>query len=492
MASSVAPAATAEEVLEKGLHLAGASPVHLVVRGTAVADSARCDWRGIARTVEQREDAIRFWLGLDADDEIPDESYLEDLFTATISVLDPEYQETAYSNFLAIVRGGLSTKYMFLTCYIDYMVSEYLLGSGPAKLTIAYDRRGEAPSYELYRAEYEAGTFGDEPLQTRGAYQDSLQNTVVSAEASLRMEVGGRELVVFLAPMGAHNAIAVEAWQAVAQWDLQTAEDGTVNAVRYGTSAGDPEHTQTLAKLKSRITTATTGATSTPAPTPTRIANVSGLTQYYRDIGAYGDITPGDDATTTFTPAQPPPAYAGAGGTAVTNPGSNRALVHDCEVLLAVKDALVGTAALNWSVDVAITEWDGVKVSGTPRRVTELKLANRNLTGVIPPELGRLTYLDALWLNGNRLSGEIPRELGGLVNLNTLLLYTNQLSGAIPSQLGTLTNLRILRLSGNSLTGCIPAVLKNLGASNDLGRLGLAYCDARCSFPSSSGGGCSG
>ena len=240
MASSVGPAVMVEEVMEKGLRLAGASPVHLVVRGTAVADSARCDWRGIARTVEQREDAIRFWLGLDADDEIPDASYLEDLFTATISVLEPEYQETAYSNFLAIVRGGLSTKYMFLTCYIDYMVSEYLLGSGPAKLTIAYDRRGEAPSYELYRAEYEAGTFSDEPLQTRGAYQDSLQNTVVSAEASLRMEVGGRELVVFLAPMGAHNAIAVEAWQAVAQWDLQTAEDGTVNAVRYGTSAGGP------------------------------------------------------------------------------------------------------------------------------------------------------------------------------------------------------------------------------------------------------------
>ena len=32
----------------------------------------------------------------------------------------------------------------------------------------------------------------------------------------------------------------------------------------------------------------------------------SGLTQYYRDIGAYGDITPDDGETTPFTPSQPP------------------------------------------------------------------------------------------------------------------------------------------------------------------------------------------
>ncbi len=108
VASSVGPAATVEEVMEKGLRLAGASPVHVAVRGTAVADSTRCDWRGIARTAEQREDAIRFWLELDADDDIPDAAYLETLFTATISVFAPEFQETAKSNFQAIALGGRS------------------------------------------------------------------------------------------------------------------------------------------------------------------------------------------------------------------------------------------------------------------------------------------------------------------------------------------------------------------------------------------------
>ena len=127
-------------------------------------------------------------------------------------------------------------------------------------------------------------------------------------ESLLRGLVEGRESVVFLAPMGAHGAIAIEGWQVVAQWDLQTDDAGTVNAVRYGTSEGDPEHTQTLANLKSRVTT----AAADDEFADDRIANVSGLTQCYRDIGAYGDITPDDGETMTFTPSQPPAVYAPA------------------------------------------------------------------------------------------------------------------------------------------------------------------------------------
>ena len=64
-AYSIGPTATVEEVLEKGLRLAEVSPVHIAFRGTADAGSVRCEWRGIAMTPDQREDAIRFWLGLD-------------------------------------------------------------------------------------------------------------------------------------------------------------------------------------------------------------------------------------------------------------------------------------------------------------------------------------------------------------------------------------------------------------------------------------------
>ncbi len=297
---------TVEEVLEEGLLLAGASPVQLAFRGTASADPVRCEWRGIARTAAQGEGAIRLWLGLDADDTMPDVAFLVAMFTATFDVIDPEFRETAKSNFLAIATGGLSTEYLHLACYADYVPSKYLLGAGPLslnKLTVAYDRMGEALSYDLYRMDHDAGWFGDEAVMCEGEYGTHLEDMVMEAESSLAEMIDGRESVVFLAPMGAHNPIAVEAWQAVAQWDLQADDDEVVHALRYGVPEGDPEYTQTLTNLKSRITT----AAAADDFADDRIANASGLTQYYRDIGAYGDITPDDGPRATFTPAQPPP-----------------------------------------------------------------------------------------------------------------------------------------------------------------------------------------
>ena len=356
---------TVEELLEDGLRLVGASPVHLATRGTAGAATVRCAWRGTARTAAQREDAIRFLLELDATDTIPSAAYLEVLFAATLNLLNPQNRETAKANVLAIARGGLSEEYLFLTCFADYTVSSYLLGAGPTTVTVAYDNRGEAASYELYRREQEAGTFGSDPLQTRGDYEASLQELVVGAEELLAAEIGGKERIVFLAPMGAHHAIAFEAWQAVAHWDVATV-DGTVNAVRVGAPAGDPEHTQTLANLTTRITT----AAASDAHATTRVGNVTGLQAHYRTMGAYGDITPGDGQTTTFTPAQPPAAPTCTNGTAVPTPNDNRGLVQDCETLLAAKDTLRGTATLDWATGTAASGWEGITTGGTPSRVT--------------------------------------------------------------------------------------------------------------------------
>ena len=265
-----------ETVLEKGLNELDLSPVHLGFRGTAIAGSVRCQWRGIIRTMEQRERAIRFWLGLDEEDPLPAPTEVETAFLQILDAVDPAYPETAISNFRDLARGGLSTDYVFLSCFADFSAAEYILGAGPSSLTVAYDNLAEARSYDLYRRAYDSGelvTSSTLPLP-EGEYRSELAETVSDAELSLRQIVEGRESVVFLAPMGAHNAIAFEAWQAVAQWDLQTDEDDVVHAVRYGASPGDPEHVQTLANLESRITAATTGDASTGA----RIANVSGLT----------------------------------------------------------------------------------------------------------------------------------------------------------------------------------------------------------------------
>ena len=138
-------------------------------------------------------------------------------------------------------------------------------------------------------------------------------------------------------------------------------------------------------------------------------------------------------------------------GTVVPNARTEKVLVGDCEVLLGVRDTLAGTATLNWGLTTSITNWDGVSVGGTPRRITWLQLERESLTGEIPPELGGLTSLTRLDLGGNRLTGRIPPELGDL------------------------SKLTLLRLAGNLFTGCVPAGLRDV-SDHDLDDVGLADC----------------
>ena len=121
-------------------------------------------------------------------------------------------------------------------------------------------------------------------------------------------------------------------------------------------------------------------------------------------------------------------------GSAVTDVANNPGLLADCDVLLAARDTLQGDATLNWSADLAIDRWEGVRTTGTPPRVTSLNLYDQRLTGTIPAELGSLTSLQSLYLSDNYLSGPIPAELGSLTNLEWLFLSGNQLSGTIPAE----------------------------------------------------------
>ncbi len=163
-------AVTVEELLQHGLYIAGASPAHLAIRGTPAAASVRCAWRGIARTAQQRENAIRFWLQISPPAPIPDVRVAEALFTLVLDTLAPEFRETAKANFLAIARGGLSMDYVFLTCFADTAVTHYLLGTGttPAPVTVAYDRRGGAEAAD-YSGVPASVTFG--PAATATSFQ---------------------------------------------------------------------------------------------------------------------------------------------------------------------------------------------------------------------------------------------------------------------------------------------------------------------------------
>ena len=99
---------------------------------------------------------------------------------------------------------------------------------------------------------------------------------------------------------------------------------------------------------------------------------------------------------------------------------------------------------------------------GNLTRLQALRLNENSLTGVIPTELGNLTGLQELRLNENSLSGAIPSALGSLPRLQALLLNENSLSGVIPSELGDLAQLEWLYLHGNTLTGAIPSAIGSL------------------------------
>ena len=130
--------------------------------------------------------------------------------------------------------------------------------------------------------------------------------------------------------------------------------------------------------------------------------------------------------------------YDCASGVAVEDAANKAGLVADCEALLAARDELAGTAALNWSGSLALSSWDGVTTGGAPERITELDLSGRQLDGGIPAGIGGLTELTSLDLSGNGLSGLVPSELGNLSSLTELYLQGNRLSGCVPSALGSL------------------------------------------------------
>ena len=140
-----------------------------------------------------------------------------------------------------------------------------------------------------------------------------------------------------------------------------------------------------------------------------------------------------------------------------TKPG----LFEDGARLMRLRDILAGDAVLNWSYARPVSSWQGVFI-GRHGRVIALDLRDMNLTGRLPTELGELSHLRLLRLDGNRLTGPIPPELGNLTRLTMLSLDGNRLTSPIPPELANLSNLGQLWLADNRLTGSIPPELAGI------------------------------
>ena len=361
-------------------------------------------------------------------------------------------------SYLAYEEYGDLVDALIINCYVDLRVADYILGNGPSTLTVL-------------RHFYTYGVGAAQAAQIEEGW--GMSERAFFEDLSQQLEgdeymggIAGREEVLFIGPSA---ILSVEVWQAFEIWDVRQREDDTVIAVHpdrdlwrslrpddYQTHLSTLEmelpafkqavtaaHQARVTEYGGRIGPSDAEGIIEGAELPMLISSVDDLDEYYTAVGSY-DHPAGP-------PAQLPPVPTCANGTVITDPGSNRGLVYDCEVLLRAKDALRGTVSLNWSADTVITSWDGVSVSGTPGRVRGLDLSSEGLNDAIPGELGDLYELTVLDLSANSLTGDIPEELGWLYNLEEV------------------------GLSGNTLTGCIPVDLES-ATTNDLSSLNLLYC----------------
>ncbi|PRQ48792.1 putative transferase, protein kinase RLK-Pelle-DLSV family [Rosa chinensis] len=127
--------------------------------------------------------------------------------------------------------------------------------------------------------------------------------------------------------------------------------------------------------------------------------------------------------------------------------------------------------------------------SGTICHITQLKVQNLGVVGVIPDELWSLTSLTNLYafsellylswtqfsypicdispmycrnLERNSLTGPLSAAIANLTGLQYFTIGINDLSGEIPKELGQLTELRSLAFGRNNFSGSLPSELGNL------------------------------
>ena len=326
-----------------------------------------------------------------------------------------------------------------ISCYADVRVNEYVIGSGPARLTVVVQ--------QVHQWNETATSEQTEAVRSgiESAFIEGGSRTVVSVPNG---GIEGREELMFIGPAVNYG---VEAWEVHRSWAVEQRGDGTVIAVhpfreywlRRDSNRYRVDVEKTLEVFKRETQTAHTarlaefnGRVDEDEDAPILVTNASNLHQHHVNTGNTNHQDGG--------PSQPLPVPCGLAR-------GEDALLADCEALLNSKDTLRGTGTLNWAAGTAIGSWDGIATGGTPQRITKVELASESL------------------------AGSIPAGLGSLLKLTHLDLSSNSLTGSIPVELGLLHSLVSLKLSGNSLTGCIPLALQSV-ATNDLSSLSLLYC----------------
>ncbi|XP_023007735.1 probable LRR receptor-like serine/threonine-protein kinase At1g34110 [Cucurbita maxima] len=147
---------------------------------------------------------------------------------------------------------------------------------------------------------------------------------------------------------------------------------------------------------------------------------------------------------------------------------SSSQLVHgnsELKALMELKESLDPEKRVlrSWTIDgdPCGGSFDGVACNEN-RKVANISLQGRGLSGKVSPAVAKLKCLTGLFLHYNNLSGEIPREISSLNELADLYLDVNSLTGDIPEEIGNMSSLQVLQICCNELSGNIPNQLGSL------------------------------
>ena len=133
------------------------------------------------------------------------------------------------------------------------------------------------------------------------------------------------------------------------------------------------------------------------------------------------------------------------------------------DALIALYNATDGpnwTNNTNWNTSYPVSSWYGVTVGNMNGQdhVTHISLSQKQLSGMLPPEIGDFPELRYLNLSKNNLTGSIPPEFGNLIELEILELRNNNFSGSLPASLTNLNNLTFFYILYNHFSGLFPDV----------------------------------
>ena len=137
---------------------------------------------------------------------------------------------------------------------------------------------------------------------------------------------------------------------------------------------------------------------------------------------------------------------------------------------------------------LVLLDLDGSSVTGSlPHEIgslSSLEVLNlqglTGITGSLPSTIEHLSALKYMWLSGTSITGSLPREIGSLGNLESLDLSYMIINGSLPPEIGSLRNLKSLDLTEAPITGSLPP---GIGSLNSLEYLSLSSTSITGSLP---------